>query len=114
MTKNEAFEKAKKVIDNDKRKTILEKRICRLESMIKNESVGDPASLLLDSVDDGYVSWETLCRELIAIASDDDLLTACRNLDLLEDDFESHKCKNRRLTKNESSKKCPVASRLRK
>lgn len=114
MAKNEALEKTKKIIDNDKRKIILEKRICRLENMIKNESVGDPASLLLYSVDDGYVSWETLCRELIAIASDDDLLAACRNLYLLEDDFESCKCKNHRPAKNESFKKHPVASRLRK
>lgn len=85
MTKNEAMEKAKQIIDNDKRKTILEKRLVRLENLIKNESADDPAEILLGAMDDGYISAEALCRELIAQMSVDELWSVCDALDLVEE-----------------------------
>lgn len=85
MTKNEAMDKAKQIIDNDKRKTILEKRLTRLENLIKNESTDDPAVILLDAVSDGYISMEALCRELIAQMSVDELWSVCDALDLVEE-----------------------------
>lgn len=85
MTKNEAMEKAKQIIDNDKRKTILEKRLTRLENLIKNESADDPAVILLDAASDGYISMEALCRELIAQMSVDELWSVCDALDLVEE-----------------------------
>lgn len=84
MTKNEALEKAKEVIDNDKRAVIIENRIARLEKMM-TEDADDPAVILLDAVDDGYITWETLGRELIAQMSVDELWSVCDALDLVEE-----------------------------
>ena len=86
MTKNEALEKAQVTVDNDKRRTILERRLTRLENLIKNESADDPNVILLEAVADGVVSWEVLCRELMANVADDALWTTCSNLGLIEDD----------------------------
>ena len=86
MTKNEALEKAQVTVDNDKRRIILEKRLARLENLIKNESADDPNVILLEAVADGVVSWEVLCRELMANVADDALWTTCSNLGLIEDD----------------------------
>lgn len=66
MTKNEAMKKAKQIIDNYKRKTILEKRLTRLENLIKNEDMYDNVSYE-DTVDEdieGYNSYD-ICREII-------------------------------------------------
>lgn len=84
MTKNEALEKAKEVIDNDKRAVIIENRIARLEKMM-TEDADDPAVILMDAVDDGYITWETLGRELIAQMSVDELWSVCDALDLVEE-----------------------------
>lgn len=84
MTKNEALEKAKEVIDNDKRAVIIENRIARLEKMM-TEDADDPAVILTDAVDDGYITWETLGRELIAQMSVDELWSVCDALDLVEE-----------------------------
>lgn len=85
MKKNEAMKKAKQIIDNDKRKTILEKRLTRLENLIKNESADDPAFILLDAVNGGLISWKTLCRELIAQMSVAELWSVCNAFDLVEE-----------------------------
>lgn len=85
MKKNEAMKKAKQIIDNDKRKTILEKRLTRLENLIKNESTDDPAVILLDAVSDGLISMEALCRELIAQMSVGELWSVCDAFDLVEE-----------------------------
>jgi hypothetical protein len=99
MTKNEAIEKANQIIDNDKRKTILEKRITRLENLVKNESTDDPSDILLGAMNDGYISAEALCRELIAQMSVDELWSVCDDLDLVE---ESNKASDKHM-KNEDT-----------
>lgn len=99
MTKNEALEKAKEVIDNDKRAVIIENRIARLEKMM-TEDADDPAVILMDAVDDGYITWETLGRELIAQMSVDELWSVCDALDLVE---ESKKASDKSV-KNEDMK----------
>lgn len=57
MTKNEAMKKAKQIIDNHKRKTILEKRLTRLENLIKSEDMGDEDIECYNSYD--------ICREIL-------------------------------------------------
>lgn len=61
MTKNEAMKKAKQIIDKHKRKTILEKRLTRLENLIKNEDMYDNVSY--EDIE-GYNSYD-ICREII-------------------------------------------------
>lgn len=62
MTKNEAMKKAKQIIDSSKRKTILEKRITRLENLIKNEDVYDDVDY--EDIEDDYNSYD-ICREIL-------------------------------------------------
>ena len=66
MTKNEAMKKAKQIIDNHKRKTILEKRLTRLENLIKNEDMYDNVSYEDTGDEDieGHNSYD-ICREII-------------------------------------------------
>lgn len=61
MTKNEAMKKAKQIIDSNKRKTILEKRITRLENLIKNEDAYD---VDYEDIRNGYNSYD-ICREIL-------------------------------------------------
>lgn len=103
MTKNEALEKAQVTVDNDKRRTILEKRLARLENLIKNESADDPNVILLEAVADGVVSWEVLCRELMANVADDALWTTCSNLGLIEDDMMEASKESDKPVKNEDA-----------
>lgn len=66
MTKNEAMKKAKQIIDNYKRKTILEKRLTRLENLIKNEDVYDDVDYedMGDEDIEGRNSYD-ICREIL-------------------------------------------------
>lgn len=67
MTKNEAMKKAKQIIDNHRRKTILEKRITRLENLIKNEDAYDDVyyeDVVDEDIEDGYNSYD-ICREIL-------------------------------------------------
>ena len=66
MTKNEAMKKAKQIIDNHKRKTILEKRLTRLENLIKNEDMYDNVSYedMGDEDIEGHNSHD-ICREIL-------------------------------------------------
>lgn len=62
MTKNEAIKKAKQIINNHRRKTILEKRLTRLENLIKNEDAYD--DMVDEDIKDGYNSYD-ICREIL-------------------------------------------------
>lgn len=81
MTKNEAMEKNQKVLDNDKRKTILEKRLNRLEKLMKNESY-DPKLALYDAIDNGLIGWYTVGNECLQQMSNDQVEDVIRALDL--------------------------------
>jgi hypothetical protein len=95
MTKNEAMKKAKQIIDNNKRRTILENRLTRLENLIKNEDA-----------DDWGDDW-----------NDDDDDEDDEDWGEDEEDFESCRRKSRKQVKYDSTKnsaKCSFISRFRK
>lgn len=66
MTKNEALKKVNTVINNNKRSIILEKRLARLENLIKNEDAYDDVDYedMADEDSEDYNSYD-ICREIL-------------------------------------------------
>ena len=67
MTKSEALKKVNTIINNNKRSVILEKRLARLENLIKNEDAYDDVDyedMADEDSEDGYNSYD-ICREIL-------------------------------------------------
>lgn len=81
MTKNEVMQKNRKILNIDRRKAVLEKRLNRIEKLMKNESY-DPKLVLYNAIGNGFVGWDTVCNECLQRMSNDQIEDVIHALDI--------------------------------